>query len=240
MLDSSGSLGDQAFSRRVVAAHTLLYLHGLQAVRQAEAAAKHGHVLGEDRDLALEVAGHDIAGFQIQKGGERDVAVSEARRELHFGVLDFLAEGDHPTLVLLDAVAGNAGIEDLAQWLDHGVGHRHVQVAATAINFDVETGDDDDFGRRDDVGEVRIDLGLHELELDGRDMRPRLVQIGEHIPQHHVNDSLLGGRELAAFDLRVAARAAEKVVHGGEYELRLEDNERRTPQRIQLQEVQAG
>src|SRR6266702_2621277 len=147
---SSGSLGDQAFSRRVVTAHALLDLHGLQAVRQAEAAAEHRHVLGEDRDLALEIARHDVSGLQIQEGGQRDVAVTEARRELHFGVFDFLAQADHPTLVLLDAVAGDTGIENLAQRLDHGVGHRHVQVAATPIDFDVVTGDDDDLGRRDD------------------------------------------------------------------------------------------
>src|SRR5262249_7994255 len=108
---SSSPLGEQWVGRGWIAtADALFDLHGLEAVRQAVAAAEYRYVFGEHRHLTLEVAGHDVTRLQIQQGGKRDVAVSQARRELHVGIFDFLAERDHPALILLDAVAGDPGI----------------------------------------------------------------------------------------------------------------------------------
>src|SRR5262249_12318297 len=189
--------------------------------------------------LALEITRHDVSGLQIQQGGERDVAIPEARGELNFRVGELLAQGDHPALVLFRTITGNARIENLTHRLDPRVGHGHLHVTAAAVHFDVKARHDHDFRRRDDVGEMRVDFGLDELELDRRDVRPRLVQIGKHVAQHHVDDALLGRREFAAFDLRVAPGAAEEVVHEGEHELRLENHERSAAQRIHLDQIEA-
>src|ERR1700746_1967890 len=104
MKSSSSSLGNQSFSGHCsVTADTLFDLHRLQTAREAVAAAKNRHVLGEHGHLAGEVAGHDVPGLQVQKRTQGEVAESQAGRELHIGVLDFLAQSEHPALVLLNA-----------------------------------------------------------------------------------------------------------------------------------------
>ena len=120
-----------------------------------------------------------------------------------------------------------------------GVRHGHVQLAAAAVELDVEAGDHDDFRRRDDVREVRVDLGLQVFDFDGRRVRPGLVEVGEHAAQHHVDDALLGGRKLAAFDLGVPAGAAEEVVDHREHQLRIEHHQRGAAERVDLHEVEA-
>ncbi len=72
-----------------------------------------------------------------------------------------------------------------------------------------------------------------------RDVRPGFVQVGKHVAQHHVDDALLGGGELAAFDLCVPAGAAEEVVDGREHEFRLEHDQGGAAQGIHLHEVEA-
>src|SRR3984885_6758751 len=113
-----------------------------------------------------------------------------------------------------------------------------MQLTTTTVELDVKAGDDDDFGGRDDVREVRVDLGLQVFDFDGRDVRPGLVQVGEHVTQHHVDDALLGGGELAALDLRVPAGAAEEVVDYREHQLRIEHDQRGAPEGVDLHEVQ--
>ena len=60
-----------------------------------------------------------------------------------------------------------------------------------------------------------------------RDRRPGFLHVGEGAAQEHVDDAHLGGGEFAAFDLRVAADAAEEVVDHREHELRIEHEQRR-------------
>ena len=60
----------------------------------------------------------------------------------------------------------------------------------------------------------------------------------EHVLEQHVNDAILGRRELAAFDLGEAAVAAEEVVDGREHELRIEHDEPSAAQRQDLHQVE--
>src|SRR6185312_162521 len=230
----------RGFACGLAAADALLHLYRLAAAGDPQAAAKHGNVLGDDRHLAAEVAGEHVSRLKIQELCERQRGAAEDRRELDFRILHLFAQAVHPALVLLDPIAGDPGIEYLAHRLDHGVGHGHVQVAPRAIQLDVEGGDDHDLRRRDDVGEVRVDLGVEVLELDGSDVRPGLAQVGEYAAQHDMNDALLGRGELAPLDLGVPARAAEEVVHHGEHHLRVEHDEGGTAERIDLHEIETG
>src|SRR6185437_15265373 len=217
----------------------LLHFHRLAAARHAEAAAKYGYVLRDQRHLAGEIARQHITGLQIEELRQRNRGASEDRGELDLRILHLLPQAHHPALVLLDAVAGDTRIEYLAQRLDHRVGHGHVQVAAGAVELDVEAGDDHDLRRRDDVGEVRVDLRVEVLELDGGDVRPRFAQVREDAAQHDVNDALLGCGELPPLDLRVPAGTAEEVVDHREHQLRVEHHERRAAEGVDLHEVEA-
>ncbi len=107
-------------------------------------------------------------------------------------------------------------------------------------SLDVEAGDHDDFRRAHDVGEVRIDFGVDVLDVQALHVRPGFLEVGEHMLEQHVNDPLLGRGELAAFDLRVTAIAAEEVVDGGEHQLRIEHDQAGATQRHDLHQVQIG
>src|SRR5690606_4415954 len=106
------------------------------------------------------IAGQDVARLQVHQLAHGDLGAAQHGGELHVGVLDLFLQRAHPALVVLDTVAGDAGIEQLAQRFDHGVRHGDVNVAAAAIELHVKAGDHHDFRRADDVGEVRIDLGV--------------------------------------------------------------------------------
>jgi hypothetical protein len=104
----------------------------------------------------------------------------------------------------------------------------------------LEAGDHDDFRRADDVGEVRIDFGVDVFDVQALHVRPGFLEIGEHVLEQHVNDPLLGRGELAAFDLRVTAVAAEEVVDRGEHQFRIEHDQAGATQRHDLHQVQIG
>src|SRR6185437_7338862 len=140
----------RGFGAGLAAADALLHFHRLAAARHAEAAAKYGYVLRDQRHLAGEIARQHITGLQIEELRQRNRGASEDRGELDLRILHLLPQAHHPALVLLDAVAGDTRIEYLAQRLDHRVGHGHVQAAAGAVELDVEGGDDHDLRRRDD------------------------------------------------------------------------------------------
>ena len=62
----------------------------------------------------------------------------------------------------------------------------------------------------------------------------------EHVLEQHVDDAILGRRELAAFDLGEAAVAAEEVVDHREHQLRIENHQPGAAQRQDLHQVQVG
>src|SRR5581483_1104856 len=214
-------------------------LHGLLATGQTERAAEDRNLLREQRDFAGKVAGQDVARLHVQQLGKADGGFSQQGGELDVGVLDLLAQAHRPALVLLDPVARDARIQNFAQRLDHRVRHGDVQVAAAAIQLDMEARLHHDLRRRDDVREVRVDFGIQILDLDRGDMRPRLVKVGKHVSEQHVNDSLLGGGELPAFDLCVPAGAAKEIVDHSKHELRIEHDERRAAKGMDFHKVQA-
>src|SRR5262245_14612875 len=74
------------------ACDTLFDLHGLLAMRDAERAAEHRDVFGEDHRATDEVARQDVAGLQRHQLLHRDLAAAEHRAQLHFGVFDLFAQ----------------------------------------------------------------------------------------------------------------------------------------------------
>ncbi|MNZ74590.1 hypothetical protein D3C78_930410 [compost metagenome] len=115
-----------------------------------------------------------------------------------------------------------------------------MQVAAATIEFDVEGRDHHRLARPDDVGHGRVDLGVDVLEVDRHDRLPGFLEVDEGLVQHHAHHAQFGGGELAALDLGVAAVAAEEVVHQLEHQLGVEDEQRGTAQRLDLDQVEAG
>src|SRR6185312_12686395 len=85
-LTSSFDRGDRGFGAGLGAADTLLHFHRLAAARHAEAAAKYGHVLGDQRHLAREIARQHIAGLQIEELRQCDRGASENGGELDLRV----------------------------------------------------------------------------------------------------------------------------------------------------------
>ena len=83
-----------------------------------------------------------------------------------------------------------------------------------------------------------IDLGVEVFDVDVRDRRPGFLHVGEGAAQQHVHHAHLGGREFAALDLGVAADAAEEVVDDGEHQLRIQHEQRRAAQRVDLDEIE--
>src|SRR6185437_11860293 len=57
--------------------------------------------------------------------------------------------------------------------------------------------------------------------------------------QQHVNDALLGRRELAPFDLGVPSGTAEEVVDDRKHQLRVEHYQAGAAERVDLDQVQA-
>src|SRR5687767_1941603 len=103
----------------------------------------------------------------------------------------------------------------------------------------MEARDNHDLRWAYDVREVRIDLGVQILDIQPRDMRPRLANIVEDALQQHVNHARLCGRELAAFDLGEPPIATEEVVYHCEHELRIQYHQPCAAERQNLHQVQA-
>src|SRR5690606_18947922 len=113
--------------------------------------------------------------------------------------------------------------------------------AAAAVQLDGEAADHHVRAPGDDVGEVRVDLGVDVLELHVHHRCPGLDQVGEGLAQHQLDHPHLGDGELAALDPgRVAPVAAEEIVHHGEHQLGLEHDQAHAAQRLEAHQVEVG
>ena len=124
-----------------------LDLYRLLPTRESEGAAYDRDVFGVHDDLAVEVTGDDVPGFEIQHLTERHRRAADQRRQLDFRVLEFLSQAHSPAAIVIVAVALHAGIEDFPHRLDHRVRHRQMELARTALELDRKRCDDDDFRR---------------------------------------------------------------------------------------------
>src|SRR3984885_4485042 len=114
-----------------------------------------------------------------------------------------------------------------------------MQLAASAFQIDLERANDHNLGRTDNVGEVRIDLGIQVLEIDGRNDLPGFRNIGKRLTQYHLDNAAFGHGKFAPFDLGIAASAAKKIVNDGKHQLGIEHQQCRSAQRIELDQIQA-
>src|SRR5690606_29933141 len=214
-------------------------LHRVHAVGQAELAGEHRDVLHADRDVGRQLDREDVADLQPGQLAQVDALLGQHAGNGDLGQLQLLAQGRVPALVAVDAVALDAGVEQLADRLEHGIGQGHVDLAAAAVQLHVEAADHHVLARGNDVGEVRVDLRVDVLEVHVHHRRPGLGQVGEGLAQHQLDHAHLGGGELASLDAGgIAAVAAEEVVHHGEYQLRLEHDQTHAAQRLEAHQVE--
>ena len=116
-----------------------------------------------------------------------------------------------------------------------------MHVAAAAFQLHAEGGYHHHFAGTDDVGEVGIDFHVEIFRLDGHDRVPGLLHVGEGLIEHDADEALFGGCEFTTLDLGMEASfTAEKIVDDGEYQFGIKDDERRSAQGIDLDQVEAG
>ena len=138
-------------------------------------------------------------------------------------------------------IALHRRIQQLADGLEHRVGKADVHFCLRPAQFERKAGGDDNFGRGRDVGELGIHLGADVLELELEHWRPCLAVFGEHHIEQVLDDALLGGREVAAFDPGVKAPiAAEHVVDHEKDQVGLEHHQARAPHRLCGDQVEIG
>src|SRR3546814_7801451 len=74
----------------------------------------------------------------MQNVPQAQLTPGNRRADRHVDIQHILTQGIDPALVLIVEVRLEAGVEHFPYRLDHRVRHGHVQIAATAIEFDVE------------------------------------------------------------------------------------------------------
>src|SRR3990167_7272534 len=109
-----------------------------------------------------------------------------------------------------------------------------MQIATTAIQFDMEGGHHDHFTGADDVGQRRVHFRVDVLEVDIHYRVPGFLEVDKRLIQHHAHHAQLGGRKLAPLDFGVTTVAAKKVVHQFEHQFGVENKQAGTAQRLHL------
>lgn len=200
-----------------------------------------GQVLHEHQQVLRHLHRDDVAGLQLHQLAQGELGLQQLGPQLHLDVHDLVAQRLAPAHVGVALVALHAGVQQLADGLQHRVGHGHVEVTATAIQLDMERADHDHLGGADDVGHGRVHLGVEVLEAHVHHRRPGVLVILEHQLEQHLDDAPLGGGELAPLNLGVVATVAtEEVLHQDEDQPRLHGDERRPLERTEAHHVQAG
>src|SRR5690606_21535458 len=216
-------------------------LHRVAAVVGAEPAGEYRGAFHLQAHRLRQFDRDHVADLQPAQFAQGDLAPRQRTGQLDRGVQQLLAHRPGPAFVAFDAVALQAGVELFADRLEHRVGDRDVELAATALEFDVEAADHDVFPRADDVGEVRVDLGVEVLVLDRHDRRPRLGEVGEGLLEQQLDHAHFGRGELTPLDAGVVlARNAEEAVDLTVYVPRNVKSLCRATDRSQLRNVCVG
>ena len=112
---------------------------------------------------------------------------------------------------------------------------------ARLADLERERGRDDDLRRLGDVGELRLHLRAHVVELELVDAFPGALVVGHDDVDQAADHLLLGRREIASLDpRRVLAGAAEERVDHCEHERRIADDEAEAAQRLDRDDVEVG
>src|SRR5690606_19198097 len=215
-------------------------LQGQHVLVRTELHLEGRHAVGLEGHLLGQFHGNHIAGLHVQDVAHTQLAAGHGALQRHLDVEDVLAQRLGPALVLITDVGLEAGVEHFADRLEHRVRQGHVQVAAAAVQLDVEGGDHHHFAGADDVGDGRVDLRVEVLEVHLQQGLPGFLQVDERLIQHHAHHPQLSGGEFATFDLGVTPIAAEEVVHQLEHQARVKDEQRDAAQRLHLHQIEAG
>src|SRR3990167_389110 len=200
---------------------------------------RHTVHMGPDRREAVEF--EEVAHLHRQQLLHRGIGLSQFGHHGHLGRLDLVAQQLDPAAVDFDRVALHAGVQDIADRFQRGVGNADVQRARDVTDLQREAGGDHDLARGGDGGE----LGLHFRALVRQLQRVHaapglLVFLGHHLDQP-VDHALLGGREVAPFDAGVElAVAAKQAVDHAEQQGRLAEDQSVAAQRAHRHDVEVG
>src|SRR5690606_25930726 len=97
-----------------LAFHRLEDLHGVDPVRDADAAAEERYALGAQRDERRQLDRDDVACFDAEKVGEPHRRLDERRVHLDLREAHLLANRRGPTLVASGPIALQARVEQLS------------------------------------------------------------------------------------------------------------------------------
>src|SRR5690606_19250808 len=220
--------------------HGFHHLQGQIALVRAELDLEGRHAVGAHDHVLGHFHRNDVPRLHVENVAQLQLTPHHRGTQRHVDVEDVLAQRLDPALVLVADVGLETGIEHLANRLDHRVGHGDMEIAAATVQLDVEGRDHHHLAGADDIGQRRVDLRMHVLEVDFQDRLPGFLEIVERLVEHHAHHAQLGGCEFAALDLGMAAVAAEEVVHQLEHQLGVENEQRSAAQRLDLHQVQAG
>ncbi len=200
-----------------------------------------GQILHEHQQVLRHLHRDDVTGSELHQLAQGELGLQQLGPQLHLDVHDLVAQGLAPAHVGVALVALDTGIQQLADGLQHGVGHGDVEVATAAVQLDVERAHYDHLGGTDDVGHGRVHLGVEVLEAHVHHRRPGILVILKDQLEQHLDDASLGRGELAPLDLgMVTTIAAEEVLHQDEDQTRLHGDERRALEGTKAHHVETG
>src|SRR3989338_10543177 len=176
----------------------------------------------------------------MQNVAQLELATGNSRTQGHADTKNVFAKRLDPAFVLIVDIGLETGVEHFADRLDHRIGHGDMQIATTAIQFDMEGGHHDHFTGADDVGQRRVHFRVDVIEVDIHYRVPGFLEVDKRLIQHHAHHAQLGGRKIAPLDFGVTTVAAKKVVHQFEHQFGVENKQAGTAQRLHLHQVEAG
>src|SRR5690606_24385290 len=157
---ASGLLTLKSSSTSALAFDWLQHLQGQVSLVGAEFDLEGRHTIGAHDHVLRQFHRDHVARLHVRDVAYLQLATRYGGGQRYADIEDVFTQSLDPALVLIVDIGLEAGIEHLADRLDHRVRHGDVQVAAATIQFDMEGGHHYHFTGTDDVGQCRVDLGV--------------------------------------------------------------------------------